>query len=127
MDLKRQSEIWLWRPEGTGSDESTESASSDDAFQVETHLQAVVYGSQFRIKCPICSKPPKPFSAAEMRRPAVSTGRYGMFVAELLGIRDNPGPIGWRACTVVMRLRCPDCSCRGIVEISCSMESQPAR
>ena len=47
MDLKRQSEIWLWRPEGTGSDESTESASSDDAFQVETyrcHEVSILWG-----------------------------------------------------------------------------------
>ncbi len=126
MDLKRQSEIWLWRPESTGSEESTESASSDDALG--PHLKAHSPGPSYDFECPICSRPLRPDSAGHLRRPLasrVAAGERPLIEAELLGIRDDAGPARWRACTVVMRLRCSRCGRRGIAEIPCSMEPQP--
>ena len=130
MDMERQSENWLWRPEGTGSDEPTELASSDDALEFGPHLKAHSPGPTLRFECAICSRPIRPDSVAQLRRPLasrVAAGEGPLIVAELLGIRDDAGLARPRACTVVMRLRCTSCGCRGVAEISCSMESQLPR
>ncbi len=125
MDLERQSENWLWRPQGTGSDEPTELASSDDALEFGPHLKAHSPGPTLRFECAICSRPIRPDSVAQLRRPLASRIEEGpLVVAELLGIRGKACPTRPGACTVVMKLLCTRCGCGRVADIPCEMESQ---